>query len=123
MLFRSREELLRAARACAARVANGELDASEISEADFEQHLWTHGLPAVDLVIRTSGEMRLSNFLLWQAAYAEIFVTKTLWPDFRGIHLLEAIQEFQKRERRYGGLNEPNGDVAHSHSPLHAHSK
>ncbi len=62
--------------------------------------------------MRTSGEMRLSNFLLWQLAYAEIYVTPTLWPDFRGVHLLEAIAEYQKRERRYGGLN--HGD-AHAH--------
>jgi undecaprenyl diphosphate synthase len=61
-------------------------------------------LPDPDLVIRTSGEMRLSNFLLWQLAYAEIYVTPTLWPEFRGTHLLEGIAEYQKRERRYGGL-------------------
>ena len=61
-------------------------------------------LPDPDLVIRTSGEMRLSNFLLWQLAYAEIYVTPTLWPEFRGAHLLESIAEYQKRERRYGGL-------------------
>jgi undecaprenyl diphosphate synthase len=64
------------------------------------------------LVVRTSGEMRLSNFLLWQLAYAEIYVTPTLWPDFRGHHLLEGIAEYQKRERRYGGLNED----AHHHA-------
>jgi undecaprenyl diphosphate synthase len=68
--------------------------------------LYTRHLPDPDLLIRTSGEMRLSNFLLWQCAYAEIYVTSTLWPDFRGAHLLEAIAEYQKRERRYGGLNE-----------------
>jgi undecaprenyl diphosphate synthase len=61
-------------------------------------------LPDPDLVVRTSGEMRLSNFLLWQLAYAEIYVTPTLWPEFRGVHLLEGIAEYQKRERRYGGL-------------------
>jgi Putative undecaprenyl diphosphate synthase len=65
--------------------------------------------------------MRLSNFLLWQAAYAEIYVTKTYWPDFSGIDLLEAIREYQKRERRYGGLNEPNG-AGSSHSHTHSHS-
>jgi undecaprenyl diphosphate synthase len=67
--------------------------------------------------------MRLSNFLLWQAAYAEIYVTKTYWPDFSGIDLLEAIQEFQTRERRYGGLNEPNFAGSHSNSHSPAHSK
>jgi len=74
--------------------------------------LYTRGLPDPDLVVRTSGEMRLSNFLLWQLAYAEIYVTQTLWPDFRGVQLLEGIEEFQKRERRYGGLGED-----HEHAP------
>ncbi|MGA9470911.1 MAG: undecaprenyl diphosphate synthase family protein, partial [Terriglobales bacterium] len=68
------------------------------------QNLYTRDLPDPDLVVRTSGEMRLSNFLLWQLAYAEIYVTQTLWPDFRGLQLLEGIEEYQKRERRYGGL-------------------
>ncbi len=76
-----------------------------IDEDLVSRHLYTRHLPDPDLVVRTSGEMRLSNFLLWQLAYAEIYVTPTLWPDFRGVHLLEAIAEFQKRERRYGGLN------------------
>jgi undecaprenyl diphosphate synthase len=75
-----------------------------ITEQDIAQHLYTRNLPELDLVIRTSGEMRLSNFLLWQVAYAEIVVTPTLWPDFNGQHLLSCIAEFQKRERRYGGL-------------------
>jgi undecaprenyl diphosphate synthase len=122
--YGSRSELVDAFKSIVSAAANnGGIDHVKIDEDLINQHLYTHNLPELDLVIRTSGEMRLSNFLLWQAAYAEIFVTKTLWPDFRGIHLLEAIQEFQKRERRYGGLNEPNGDGAHSHSPLHAHSK
>ena len=81
-------------------------DSRPIREEDIARHLYTRDLPDLDLVIRTSGEMRLSNFLLWQVAYAEIYVTSTLWPDFSGIHLLEAIAEFQKRERRYGGLLE-----------------
>jgi undecaprenyl diphosphate synthase len=68
--------------------------------------LYTEGLPDPDLLIRTSGEMRVSNFLLWQIAYAEIFVTETLWPDFNRARLLEALLEFQKRERRYGGIRE-----------------
>jgi undecaprenyl diphosphate synthase len=75
-------------------------------EEAIARHLYTRYLPDPDLVIRTSGEMRLSNFLLWQIAYSEIYVTPTLWPDFRGIHLLEAVADFQKRERRYGGLGE-----------------
>ena len=110
-----------------AALNNGGVEHLKIDEDLVNQHLYTRNLPELDLVIRTSGEMRLSNFLLWQAAYAEIYVTKTLWPDFRGTHLLEAIQEFQKRERRYGGLNEPvaNGTQAqaHSHSHGHIHTK
>jgi undecaprenyl diphosphate synthase len=77
-----------------------------IDERMIAQHLYTRHLPELDLVIRTSGEMRLSNFLLWQVAYAEIYVTSTLWPDFRGVQLLEAVAEYQKRERRYGGLSD-----------------
>lgn len=87
---------------------NGGLKHLKIDEELIAKHLYTHSLPDPDLVIRTSGEMRLSNFLLWQLAYAEIYVTETLWPDFRGRHLLEAIAEYQKRERRYGGLLEGN---------------
>ena len=83
---------------------NGGLDHLKIDEKAISRNLYTHGLPELDLLIRTSGEMRLSNFLLWQAAYAEIFVTNTLWPDFCGAELLEAIEAFQKRERRFGGL-------------------
>jgi undecaprenyl diphosphate synthase len=75
-----------------------------ISEKDFSQYLYTAGQPDPDLLIRTSGELRISNFLLWQIAYAEIWVTDTLWPDFEKRHLYEAIVAFQKRERRYGGL-------------------
>ncbi len=75
-----------------------------ISEKDFAQYLYTAGQPDPDLLIRTSGELRISNFLLWQIAYAEIWVTETLWPDFDKHHLYEAIIAFQKRERRYGGL-------------------
>ncbi len=75
-----------------------------VTEAEFADHLYTAGLPDPDLLIRTSGELRISNFLLWQIAYAEIWVTETLWPDFDKQHLYEAIVAFQKRERRYGGL-------------------
>ena len=73
----------------------------------FGQLLYTSGQPDPDLLIRTSGEMRVSNFLLWQIAYAEIWVTETLWPDFRARHLLEAILDYQKRDRRYGGITQP----------------
>jgi len=85
--------------------SNGGLGHLKIDEALIDKHLYTRHLPDPDLVVRTSGEMRLSNFLLWQLAYAEIYVTDVLWPDFRGQHLLEAIAEYQKRERRYGGLS------------------
>ncbi|MGO9210500.1 MAG: isoprenyl transferase [Terriglobales bacterium] len=88
---------------------NGGLSHLKIDEELIDQHLYTRHLPDPDLVIRTSGEMRLSNFLLWQVAYAEIYVTPTHWPEFRGRHLLEAIAEYQTRERRYGGLGDGNG--------------
>jgi undecaprenyl diphosphate synthase len=82
-------------------------DPSTITEADIERHLFTSGLPDPDLLIRTSGEMRVSNFMLWQIAYSELYVTETLWPDFRRADLFEAIVEFQKRERRYGDVKPP----------------
>jgi len=94
-----------------AAAKNGGLDHLKIDEDLVSRHLYTRHLPDPDLVVRTSGEMRLSNFLLWQLAYAEIYVTPTLWPEFRGVHLLEGIAEYQKRERRYGGLS---GDGTHS---------
>ena len=77
-----------------------------VTEEQLARYMYTGGLPDPDLLIRTSGEMRVSNFLLWQIAYAEIFVTDTLWPDFNRARLLEALVEFQKRERRYGGIRE-----------------
>jgi undecaprenyl diphosphate synthase len=85
---------------------NGNGAGAKITEEQLSRHLYTEGLPDPDLLIRTSGEMRVSNFLLWQIAYAEIFVTDTLWPDFNRARLLEALVEFQKRERRYGGIRE-----------------
>ena len=85
---------------------NGNAAPKRITEEQLSQHLYTEGLPDPDLLIRTSGEMRISNFLLWQIAYSEIFVTETLWPDFNRARLLEALVEFQKRERRYGGIRE-----------------
>src|SRR5262249_40639294 len=77
-----------------------------ITENEIARHLYTAGLPDPDLLIRTSGEMRVSNFLLWQIAYSEIYVTETLWPDFRRPDLFAAIIDYQKRERRFGGFNE-----------------
>ena len=85
---------------------NGHGTPPKITEEQLSRHLYTEGLPDPDLLIRTSGEMRVSNFLLWQIAYAEIFVTETLWPDFNRARLLEALLEYQKRERRYGGIGE-----------------
>lgn len=93
-------------------MTNGGLDHLKIDEDMIAKHLYTASFPDPDLIIRTSGEMRLSNFLLWQSAYAEIYVTQTLWPDFRGTHLLDAMVEFQKRERRYGGLVSHQGQPA-----------
>jgi undecaprenyl diphosphate synthase len=110
--YSARSELVDAFQAMVdAAARNGGIDHLRIDEDAVSRHLYTRHLPDPDLVVRTSGEMRLSNFLLWQLAYAEIYVTSTLWPDFRGVHLLEGIAEFQKRERRYGGLN---GD-GHAH--------
>ena len=83
---------------------NGGVDHIRIDEDTISRHLYTRHLPDPDLVIRTSGEMRISNFLLWQIAYSEIYVTDVLWPDFRGTNLLEAIADFQRRERRFGGV-------------------
>jgi len=103
--YSARLELVDAFQAIAhAAAQNGGLAHLQFSEELIARHLYTRNLPELDFVIRTSGEMRLSNFLLWQVAYAEIYVTNTLWPEFRGANLLEAIAEYQKRERRYGGL-------------------
>jgi undecaprenyl diphosphate synthase len=104
--YSARSELVDAFRAMVTAASlNGGIDHLQIDEEGVSRHLYTRNLPDPDLVVRTSGEMRLSNFLLWQLAYAEIYVTPTLWPDFRGVQLLEGIAEYQKRERRYGGLN------------------
>jgi undecaprenyl diphosphate synthase len=83
------------------------VDPDALDEQRFAGFLYTAGQPDPDLLIRTSGEMRVSNFLLWQIAYAEIWVTDTLWPDFRKLHLLEAVLAYQKRDRRYGGIKQP----------------
>jgi undecaprenyl diphosphate synthase len=93
---------------------NGHAGQAEITEENVARHMYTTGLPDPDLLIRTSGEMRVSNFLLWQIAYAEIFVTETLWPDFNRARLFESLIEFQKRERRYGGIREgqPHPEVS-----------
>jgi undecaprenyl diphosphate synthase len=102
--YGARDEILQATRNLARRVAAGELAAEDIDEARFEQELLTAGVPDPDLLIRTSGEQRISNFLLWQCAYAELVFVDTLWPDFGKDHLEQAIAEFRRRERRYGGV-------------------
>ncbi len=103
--YGGRAELIDAVRDLATHLQrNGTLDVDAITESELSRHLYTHDLPDPDLLIRTSGEMRLSNFLLWQVAYCEIWVTDTLWPDFKERDLLQAVADFQKRERRYGGL-------------------
>jgi undecaprenyl diphosphate synthase len=103
--YGARAELIDAFQAIVDKAANnGGLRDLVIDEAMVSQHMYTAELPDPDLVIRTSGEMRLSNFLLWQLAYTEIYVTQTLWPDFDGNHLLEALADFQRRERRYGNV-------------------
>ena len=100
--YGSRAEIVRAAKLAYADIASRNDVIDHFSEADIERNLYTAGLPEVDLLIRTSGEMRISNFLLWQIAYAEIVVTPTLFPDFRRPEIFDAIVEFQKRNRRFG---------------------
>ena len=102
--YGGRAEIVDACRAAVQRLQKDGLPPDEITEERIERELYTHGLPELDLLVRTSGEMRISNFLLWQAAYSEIYVTDVLWPDFRRTHLLEAILDFQSRDRRFGGL-------------------
>jgi undecaprenyl diphosphate synthase len=109
--YGARSEMIDAFRALTAEMKLKHITPDRITEEDIHRHLYTAHMPDPDLLIRTSGEMRISNFLLWQIAYTEIFVTERLWPDFRGINLLEAIADFQRRERRYGGLGEGSGAV------------
>jgi undecaprenyl diphosphate synthase len=101
--YGSRGELVRAVQSLATRIASGELGPAQIDEVLFEAQLDTSGLPPLDLLIRTSGEYRLSNFLLWQAAYAELLFIDTLWPDFDADVMKSALAEYGRRERRYGG--------------------
>ena len=101
--YGGRAEIVEAAR----RVVASGIAPDELDEQRFSDFLYTSGQPDPDLLIRTSGEMRVSNFLLWQIAYAEIWVTDTLWPDFRCRHLLEGVIEYQKRDRRFGGITPP----------------
>ncbi len=104
--YSSRRELTDAVRAIVARAARGEISAEDVDQQLISNHLYTASLPDPDLLIRTSGELRLSNFLLWQLAYTEIFVTSTFWPEFRSQEFLRAIRDYQNRERRFGKVSE-----------------
>jgi len=104
--YGSREEILNTVKKISNKVKNNIISVDAIDESIFNSHLYTHNLPDVDLVIRTSGEHRISNFLLWQIAYAEFYFTDVLWPDFSEQHLYEAIISYQKRERRFGKTSE-----------------
>jgi undecaprenyl diphosphate synthase len=104
--YSSRREILQAVKNIACKVQRGELNTEDIDEKVFEDNLYTNGMPNPELLIRTSGEYRISNYLLWQIAYAELYFTSKLWPDFRKEDLYEAILDFQKRERRFGMTSE-----------------
>ena len=101
--YGGRQEILEAARVFAQNVRDGKLNPEDMNEQLFESYLQSNDMPDPDLLIRTSGEQRLSNFLLWQSAYTELLFTSTLWPDFKREHLEQAVYEYQRRERRYGG--------------------
>jgi undecaprenyl diphosphate synthase len=102
--YGGRAEIVDACRAAVRRLLDEASRPDELSEERIANELYTRNLPELDLLVRTSGELRISNFLLWQSAYSEIYVTETLWPDFRRQHLLEAIVDYQRRDRRFGGL-------------------
>ncbi len=104
--YSARWELVRAARSIGESVRDGKLDPAAIDEHTVEDHLATRGIPDPELLIRTSGEQRISNFLLWQIAYAELWFTPVLWPDFRREHLFQAVLDYQNRERRFGLISE-----------------
>lgn len=106
--YGSRAEIVDAVRAIAAKVRDGELAPEAIDEATIDAHLYTAGMDDVDLLIRTAGEMRISNYLLWQISYAELVVTDTLWPDFRANDLYAAVRAFSQRSRRFGALDHTN---------------
>jgi undecaprenyl diphosphate synthase len=105
--YGSRHEIAEAAKALAGEVAAGDLDPASIDEAALAGRVGIPEMPDPDLVIRTSGEFRTSNYLLWQTAYSEFVFTETLWPDFRTENLLACIEEYRRRDRRYGGVEQP----------------
>jgi undecaprenyl diphosphate synthase len=104
--YGGRSEIVDAARDIANSVKSGKMSLEEITEETFKKFLYTSGMPDPDLLIRTGGEMRVSNFLLWEISYTELWVTPICWPDFRKAHLEEAIKDYARRERRFGGLRE-----------------
>jgi undecaprenyl diphosphate synthase len=110
--YSGRWEIAKAAKTLAEDIEKGKIKAADINEQIFENYLQTSGIPDPELLIRTSGELRVSNFLLWQIAYSELFITPTLWPDFRKDHLYEAIWSYQQRERRFGKTSEQLNPVS-----------
>jgi undecaprenyl diphosphate synthase len=102
--YGGRQEIVEGVRAIASKIKTGKLEPTEITEQVISQHLYTHQYPDPDLLIRTSGELRVSNFLLWQISYAEFFVTPTLWPDFRKAEFFAALEEYTRRQRRFGAV-------------------
>src|SRR5271154_4572407 len=102
--YGSRIEIVEAVRAIAGKAKQGKLDPADITEKAISDHLWTRSVPDPDLLIRTSGEMRVSNFLLWQISYAELVITPTLWPDFKRPQFFAALEEYARRHRRFGGI-------------------
>ena len=109
--YSGRADLVRAAREIALKVKKGSLNPGAIVEKTIQDSLSTRDFPEVDLLIRTSGEIRVSNFLLWELAYSEFYITKTLWPDFRTPHFVAALRDFQTRQRRFGGVENVTGSV------------
>ncbi len=102
--YGSRIEIVDAVRRIAEKAKNGQMEPADITEKIISDHLWTRNIPDPDLLIRTSGEMRVSNFLLWQISYAELFITPTFWPDFRKPQFFAALEEYARRHRRFGGV-------------------
>ncbi|MDB2675320.1 isoprenyl transferase [Flavobacteriales bacterium] len=104
--YSSKNEIVRAMQHIAKNIKSGQMDIEDINEESIKNHLYTHNIPDPELLIRTSGELRISNFLLWQIAYSELYFTKILWPDFRRDNLIEALLDYQSRERRFGKTSE-----------------
>ena len=104
--YGSRNEILHAAKGLVQQALDGKINPEDITEAEFSKHLYTYNIPDPDLMIRTSGEYRISNYLLWQSAYTELWFTEKMWPDFRREDLFQAIYDYQKRERRFGKTSE-----------------